>query len=196
MFGWLKKLYNWVLHWADTPYALPALIALAVAESSFFPIPVDILLIAMAVSIPARSFVYAAYTSLFSVLGGVIGYLIGFQFMSIVGDRIIDFYGYQSQFQSLSQTFQDYNFVAILIAAFTPIPYKVFTITAGAVHADFWEFFAASVIGRSSRFFILGTLIYFFGENIKLFIDKYFDLLSILFVVLLVGGFILIKYVF
>lgn len=104
---WLRKLYDWVLHWAETPYAVPALIILAFAESSFFPIPVDVLLIAMALSIPKYSFRYAAYTSLFSVLGGVGGYIIGFYLMQYVGHSIIDFYGYQEQYQSLAQTFQE-----------------------------------------------------------------------------------------
>jgi len=196
MFGLLKKLYDWVLHWAETPYAVPALIILAIAESSFFPIPVDVLLIALAVSLPKRSFVYGLYTSVFSILGGVGGYLIGLKFMELIGWPIVEFYGYQEQFLSLSSTFQKYNFFAVLTAALTPIPYKVFTITAGAVKANFLEFFVASVIGRSLRFFAEATLIYFLGERVKGFIEKYFNLLSIVFMILLIGGFLLIKYVF
>ena len=188
MFGWLRKLYNWVLHWAETSYAIPALMALAFAESSFFPIPVDILLIAMAVAIPGRSFEYASYASLFSVMGGVGGYIIGSQFMEMMGWPIIHFYGYESQFNSLSETFRHYNFFAVLAAALTPIPYKVFTITAGAVSADFMEFFVASAIGRTFRFFAVATLIYFFGDSIKGFIEKYFNLLTVVFTVLLIGG--------
>ncbi|MBV54661.1 MAG: cytochrome B [Candidatus Marinimicrobia bacterium] len=193
---WLRKLYDWVLHWAETPYAVPALIILAFAESSFFPIPVDVLLIAMALSIPKYSFRYAAYTSLFSVLGGVGGYIIGFYFMQYIGQSIIDFYGYQEQYQSLAQTFQEHNFIAILVAALTPIPYKVFTITAGAANANFVEFMGASILGRSLRFFAVSALIYYFGERIKVFIDRYFNMLSIIFAILLVGGFVLIKYLF
>lgn len=196
MFSWLKKLYDWVLHWAETPYAVPALIVLAVAESSFFPVPVDVLLIALAVSIPRRSFEFASYTALFSVLGGVGGYIIGLKFMELVGRPIIELYGYQAQFQSLSTTFQKYNFIAVLTAAMTPIPYKVFTITAGAVRADFMEFLVASAIGRSLRFFAVGTLIYFFGKPVKGFIEKYFNLLAVVFTLLLISGFILVKYVF
>ena len=196
MFGWLKKLYNWVLHWAETSYAIPALMALAFAESSFFPIPVDILLIAMAVAIPKRSFEYASYASLFSVMGGVGGYIIGSQFMEMMGWPIIHFYGYESQFNSLSETFRHYNFFAVLAAALTPIPYKVFTITAGAVSSDFMEFFVASAMGRTFRFFAVATFIYFFGESIKGLIEKYFNLLSVVFTVLLIGGFLAIKYLF
>jgi|TARA_B100000315_G_scaffold259407_1_gene315353 membrane protein YqaA with SNARE-associated domain len=193
---WIKQLYNWVLHWADTPYALLALIILAVAESSFFPVPVDILLIALAVSVPMKSFIYASYTSLFSVVGGVLGYVIGLQLMDLIGYPIIEFYGYEDQFKSLSITFQNYNFITILTAALTPIPYKVFTITAGAVGADFWEFLVASAIGRTARFFAVSALIYYFGEKIKFYIEKYFNILTIIFGLLLIGGFVLIKVVF
>ena len=192
----LRKLYDWVLHWAETPYAVPALIILAFAESSFFPIPVDVLLIAMALSIPKYSFRYAAYTSLFSVLGGIGGYIIGYYFMQYIGNLIIGFYGYEDHYNALAQTFQEHNFIAILVAALTPIPYKVFTITAGAANANFMEFMGASILGRSLRFFAVSALIYYFGERIKDFIDRYFNFLSIIFAVLLVGGFVLIKYLF
>jgi len=193
---WLRKLYDWVLHWAETPYAVPALVILAFAESSFFPIPVDVLLIAMAFSIPKRSFRYATYTSLFSVLGGVGGYIIGFYFMQYIGKSIIGFYGYNEQYSILSQKFQEHNFIAILVAALTPIPYKVFTITAGAINADFMEFMVASILGRSARFFAVSALIFYFGERIKSFIDRYFNLMSIIFAFLLIGGFVVIKYLF
>ncbi|MEE9166543.1 MAG: VTT domain-containing protein [Candidatus Neomarinimicrobiota bacterium] len=196
MFRWLRRLYDWVLHWAETPYAVPALIILAVAESSFFPVPADVLLIALAVSIPRRSFEYAAYTSLFSVLGGVGGYVIGLKFMALVGSPIIELYGYQAQFESLSGIFHRYNFIAVLTAAMTPIPYKVFTITAGAVEADFVEFVVASAVGRSLRFFAVGALIYFLGERVKEFIEKYFNILAVAFATLLLGGFVVVKLVF
>ncbi|MFQ6608953.1 MAG: YqaA family protein [Fidelibacterota bacterium] len=193
---WLRKVYDWVLHWAETPYAVPALILLAIAESSFFPIPVDVLLIAMAISIPKRAFHYALYTSLSSVIGGVGGYIVGFYFMHFIGNTIIDFYGYEQQYNTLAHTFQEHNFLAILVAALTPIPYKVFTITAGATNAGFVEFILASILGRTARFFAISSLIFFFGKRIKGFIDRYFNLLSIIFTILLVGGFILIKYLF
>ena len=196
MFTLIRKLYDWVLHWAETSYAIPALMALAFAESSFFPIPVDVLLIAMAVSIPKRSFEYASYVSLFSVVGGIAGYIIGNQLMEVVGWPIINLYGYEEQFTTLSDSFRDYNFIAVLTAAFTPIPYKVFTITAGAVSSDFMEFFVASAIGRTARFFAVAALIYFFGESIKSFIERYFNILSVLFTVLLIGGFFLISHLF
>jgi membrane protein YqaA with SNARE-associated domain len=194
--GFIRKLYNWVLHWAETPYGSLALIILAFAESSFFPVPPDVLLIALALSIPKKSFFYAFESSLSSVIGGIFGYYIGVALMDIVGWKIIDFYNARELFTQLFETFNEYNFWAVLIAAITPIPYKVFTISAGAANANFGVFMVASIIGRSIRFFAVGTLIYLFGERIRNFIDKYFNLLSIVFVILLIGGFVLIKYVF
>ena len=194
--GIIRRLYDWVLHWAETPYGSLALIILAFAESSFFPVPPDVLLIALAISIPKKSYFYALQTTVSSVIGGILGYYIGMALMDIIGWRIIDFYNARELFTQLFKTFNDYNFWAVLIAAITPIPYKVFTISAGAASANFGVFMLASIIGRSIRFFAVGTLIYLFGERIRNFIDKYFNLLSIVFVILLVGGFVLIKYVF
>jgi membrane protein YqaA with SNARE-associated domain len=194
--GFIRRLYDWVLHWAETPYGSLALIILAFAESSFFPVPPDVLLIALAISIPKKSYFYAFQTTVSSVIGGMLGYFIGIALMDIIGWRIIDFYNARELFTELFKTFNDYNFWAVLIAAITPIPYKVFTISAGAAGANFGVFMLASIIGRSIRFFAVGTLIYFFGERIRNFIDKYFNLLSIVFVILLIGGFVLIKYVF
>ena len=129
-------------------------------------------------------------------MGGAAGYLIGNQFMGVVGWPIINLYGYEEQFTTLSESFRNYNFIAVLTAALTPIPYKVFTITAGAVSSDFIEFFVASAMGRSARFFAVAALIYFFGESIKSFIELYFNILTIVFTILLIGGFFLIGRLF
>lgn len=193
---WLRKLYDWVLHWAETSYALPALFILAFAESSFFPVPPDVLLIALAISIPTRAFKYALVCAIGSVLGGIAGYLIGFYFMEAVGNRIIEFYGFAQKWNHVGELYNKWAAWAVGIAGFTPIPYKVFTIAAGAFKIDFPTFVIASAISRSVRFFLVGGLIYFFGAPIRNFIDKYFDILAIVFTILLVGGFILIKYVF
>lgn len=192
----VRQLYDWVLHWAETPYGTLALILLAFSESSFFPVPPDILLIALAISIPRRAFFFATITMVASVIGGMLGYYIGTGLMEAVGWKIIHFYHAEELFQQLFETFNKYNFWAVLTAAITPIPYKVFTISAGAAKADFTIFMIASIIGRSIRFFAVGTLIYFFGGKIKHIIEKYFNILSIVFVILLIGGFVLIKYVF
>jgi len=190
----LRKLYDWVLHWAETPYGSWALFLLAFAESSFFPVPPDVLLIALAISIPAKAFRYALICSLGSLLGGVAGYMIGYQFMDLVGFSIVDFYGFAEQYQAVGNLYNRYNAWAVGIAGFTPIPYKIFTISAGAFKINFVIFLIASAISRSARFFLVGWLIYKFGPGIRLFIDRYFNVLAFVFVALLIGGFILVKY--
>jgi membrane protein YqaA with SNARE-associated domain len=192
----LRHLYDWVLHWAATPYGLWALFLLAFAESSFFPIPPDILLIALCVALPLRSFRYALICSVGSVLGGCLGYLIGWQFMASLGIRIVEFYGLADKVAAIEILFRTYDAWAVGIAGFTPIPYKVFTISAGMFKIDFGVFVLASVVSRSARFFIIAGLIYLFGPRIQVFIDRYFNLLAVSFTVLLVGSFVLLKVLF
>jgi membrane protein YqaA with SNARE-associated domain len=192
----LRRLYSWVLHWAETPYGSWALFLLALSESSFFPIPPDVLLIALAVSIPKKSFKYALICTAGSLIGGCLGYLIGWQFMITVGEKIIQFYGLTHKMQYIKDLYMQYDAWAIGIAGFTPIPYKVFTISAGAFDINFTVFIIASAISRAARFFLVAWLIYLFGPKIKTFIDKYFNILAITFVVLLVAGFVIIKFFF
>lgn len=192
----LRRLYDWILHWADTPYGTWALFLLAFCESSFFPIPPDILLIALAVAVPAKALKYALVCSVGSVLGGVLGYLIGWQFMAAIGERIVAFYGLEGKVDFIEGVYQRYDAWAVGIAGFTPIPYKVFTIAAGMFKVNFWVFLVASLVSRSARFFILGGLIHAFGPRIQRFIDRYFNTLAVAFCVLLVLGFILIRYLF
>ena len=190
----LRRLYDWVLHWAETPYGSWALFLLALCESSFFPIPPDVLLIALAVAVPRKSFKYALVCSAGSVIGGCFGYLIGWQFMASVGDRIIDFYGLSSKVEYIAALYNQYDAWAVGIAGFTPIPYKVFTIAAGLFKINFSVFVLASLVSRSARFFLVGGLIYAFGPKIQKFIEKYFNILAIAFTVLLVLGFVVVKY--
>jgi membrane protein YqaA with SNARE-associated domain len=192
----LRRLYDWVLHWAATPYATWALLLLAFAESSFFPIPPDVLLIAMCVARPDRSLKYASICAVGSVAGGCLGYLIGWQFMTSIGHRIVDFYGLTNRVAYIGNLYHAYDAWAVGIAGFTPIPYKVFTIAAGMFKIDFSVFILASAISRSGRFFLVGGLIYWFGPRIQSFIDRYFDMLAVTFTVLLVGSFVLVKYLF
>lgn len=192
----LRRLYDWVLHWAETPYGTWALFLLSFCESSFFPIPPDVLLIALAVAIPKKSFKYALVCSAGSVLGGCLGYLIGWQFMAGIGEKIIAFYGLTQKIEYIKDLYINYDAWAIGIAGFTPIPYKVFTISAGAFNINFPVFIIASTISRSARFFLVGSLIYIFGPRIQTFIDKYFNILAVAFMVLLVAGFVIIKYLF
>lgn len=192
----LRRLYDWVLHWAQTPYGTWALFLLAICESSFFPIPPDVLLITLAVCLPKKSFKYALVCSAGSVIGGVLGYLIGWQFMASIGDRIVDFYGLTEKVDYIEGLYNRYDAWAIGIAGFTPIPYKVFTITAGAFKINFSVFVAVSLVSRSARFFLVGGLIYIFGPRIQTFIDRYFNILAVVFTVLLVAGFVVINYFF
>jgi membrane protein YqaA with SNARE-associated domain len=192
----LKKIYYWVLLWAKTPYGTWALFALAFAESSFFPIPPDVLLIALGIGAPKKSLRYALVCSIGSVLGGCLGYFIGWQFMEGIGNKIVEWYGLADQFGYIRNLYHAYDAWAVAIAGFTPIPYKLFTITAGAFAINFPVFILASAISRSARFFIISLLIYRFGPSIQHFIDRYLNLLTIVFTILLIGSFLVIKLFF
>ncbi len=202
---WIKNLYDWVLHWADTRYGVAALVILSFAEASFFPIPPDVLLIALVLGARTRALIFAAYCSIASVLGGATGYLIG-QVLWWNTDgkfsRIAQFFfdnipGFTHDvFVSIQTLYDTWNFWVIFTAGFTPIPFKVFTISAGAFDISFVMFMIASIVSRSARFFLVAGLIWKFGDPIRSFIDKYFNLLAILFTIVLIGGFVVIKYLF
>jgi membrane protein YqaA with SNARE-associated domain len=191
----VRKLYDWVLHWAETRYAVPALFLLAFTESSFFPVPPDVLLITLAVAIPRKSFRYAGICTIGSVLGGMLGYVIGLELIETIGMPILIFYGALDKYEYIQALYQKYDAWAVGVAGFTPIPYKVFTIAAGAFKINFPVFVLASIAGRAGRFFLVAALIYRFGPSIKVFIDKYFNLLTVIFFALLVIGFLIIRYV-
>jgi len=191
----IKKLYNWVIHWASTPHAEWALFLLAFAESSFFPIPPDVLLMAMGVSRPKKVFRFAAVCLLGSVLGGLFGYYIGHILWQVLSPIFFSYIpGFTPEkFGLVTELYRQNAFWAVFTAGFTPIPYKVFTIAAGVARVDLVVFIIASIIGRSSRFFLIAAAFYFFGPKIKDFIDRYFNLLSFAFTALLVLGFAVIK---
>jgi membrane protein YqaA with SNARE-associated domain len=186
----MRRLYDWTLHWAQTPQAVLALFLVAFTESSFFPIPPDALLIAMVVARPRRFLRYATVCTIGSALGGVFGYLIGYAFMETLGWRIIDLYNARALWGDVQAKYQAYGALFLAVAAFTPIPYKVATIASGATHLDLLTFVVISSLGRGARFFLVAALLRLFGEPIRAFIEKYFDLLSLLFVLLLVAGFL------
>lgn len=194
IFDYVRRLKEWVESYADKPYAEWALFAIAFMESSFFPIPPDVLLIAMAVITPKKAFRYALVCSVGSVLGGVFGYYIGYFFFETIGQPILNFYGAHGHYETVKQLYSEHAFWAILSAAFTPIPYKVFTIAAGTFEVSLTTLIVASIIGRSGRFFLVAGLFYFFGAPIKKFIDKYFELLTVAFLVLLIAGFVVIRF--
>lgn len=192
--GIVRWLYDWVLHWAETPYAVPALVVLAFAESSFFPVPPDVLLIALCLGAPRRGLHFAFVCSLASVLGGVGGYLIGWLIWTEVSGFFFAYIFRQELFYKVARLYNDNAFWAVLTAALTPIPYKVFTIAAGVFRIDFGEFLIASAVGRAGRFFAVAGLIRIFGPPVRVFIDKYFNLLTIVFLVLLLGGFMVVRW--
>ena len=188
-----RKLYDWVLHWATTPYAIPAFFIVSFVESSFFPIPPDVLLIAMVVAIPAGWLRFALICSVGSVLGGMFGYLIGYQFMDLIGNRIVGFYHFQEKWDKIGLLYEKYNAWAVAVAGFTPLPYKVFTLSAGAFKINFPIFILASAASRSARFFLVAALLYKFGPPVKALIEKHFNLFTVVFCVLLVLGFFILK---
>jgi membrane protein YqaA with SNARE-associated domain len=189
-------MYDWVLHWAETPYGTPALFLISFAESSFFPIPPDVLQIALSVSKPKRSFYYAAVSAVASVLGGIAGWTIGYLFWASVGGFFFDYVpGFTPEnFSYVQEKYDHHAFLAILAAAFTPIPYKVFTIAAGVFNISLLVLIAASALGRSCRFFLVAAWIYFFGPSVKGLLEKYFEVATLVFFALLVGGFVLVKF--
>ncbi len=201
----IRKLYDWVLKWAETPWGPLALFILAFAESSFFPIPPDVLLIPLVLGARKKAFRLALNCTLGSVSGALLGYSIGFflwwksatEFSSVANffyDTIPGFT--EGIFYDVKNLYETWDFWIIFTAGFTPIPYKVFTISAGAFKIGLPMFILASIVSRGARFFLVAWLIWKFGPAIKTFIDKYFNLLAILFTVLLIGGFVLIKYLF
>lgn len=196
--GIVKSLYLWVLHWADTPYGTPALFCLSFAESSFFPIPPDVLQIALSVSRPRRSFYYALISGLGSVAGALLGWIIGAALWFAVGDF---FHAHvpgcsPENFAKVKSYYQSNAFLWILAAAFTPIPFKVFTIAAGICEVPLWILLLASSVGRFTRFLLVAVCIFVFGPSIKELIEKYFGLATLVFFALLVGGIWLIMHLF
>jgi len=190
----LRKLYYWTLHWAGTPYALPALVLLSFAESSFFPVPPDVLLIALCFSTPARWFRLAAWCTAASVVGGMLGYFIGWGLWETVGLPIVHMYHGEAVIEMVRVWYHQYGFFGVLIAAITPIPYKVFTIASGMMGFDPVQFVAASILGRATRFFLVAGLIRMFGARIKPFMEKHFELAATALVVLGILGFAAIKF--
>jgi len=188
---WIHWLKDWVLAWAMTPHAVIALFLIAFAESSFFPIPPDILLIAMCVSNPKMAFYYALICLVGSTTGGMLGYLIGIK----GGKPALMLLVKEERIKQIHSYFEKYEEWAIGIAGFTPIPYKVFAIAAGVFYVNFRKFVLVTVISRGARFFLVATLIMIFGKQIQSLINKHFNTLTIAFAILLVGGFLVMKFI-
>jgi len=195
--GILRRLYDWVLHWANTPYGTPALFLISFAESSFFPIPPDVLQIALSAGKPKRSFYYATVSLIGSVLGAIFGYFVGYIVWEVVKEFFFNHVFSENAFNVVKEFYDKYDFWAIFIGALTPIPpYKIFTITAGVCEISLVILIIASIIGRGGRFYMVAALLYFFGPNIKTWIEKYFEILSVLFLIILIGSYVILTYVF
>lgn len=194
--GLVRQIYDRSLLWVQSPSGVWALFFLAVAESSFFPIPPDVFLMVLCIAKPSKSFRYATICAAGSVIGGMIGYGLGLGFMDTIGVKILELYGLQDKYQVVQHLYQQYDALAVGAAGFTPLPYKLFTITAGAFKINFVTFVLVSMVSRSARFFLVSALIYKFGAPVRHFIERYFNILTILFFILLIGGFLVIKFFF
>ena len=190
----LRSLYNWTMRLGESRYALYALALIAFIESSVFPIPPDVLLIPMIIALPQRAFLIAFIATIFSVLGGMFGYYIGAVLFDSIGQPLLDFYGKAEQFDHFSETYNEYGAWAVLVAGITPFPYKVITILSGSTGLDFGVFMLSSVLARALRFFVIAALLWKFGVPIRTFIEKRLGLVFTIAVVLLVGGFVAVKY--
>jgi len=197
-----RRLYDWVLHWAETPYGGWALFVLAFAESSFFPVPPDVLLAPLTLGSRRKWWRFALICSLASIIGGVMGYVIGhwlwftgkeYSELAIWCFSHIPGFG-ETKFEVAKNWYGHWNFWIVFMAGFTPLPYKVITISAGAFEINFIMFVLASTVSRSARFFLVAVLFWRYGPAIKPFIDKYFNWLCLAFMILLIGGFIILKY--
>ena len=190
----IRPLYDWTMRQAEGPYALAALFAVSFVESSIFPIPPDILMIPMILAQPHRAWLIALVCTVASVLGGLGGYAIGALAMDQVGLPILEFYGKVEKFDEFAAMFNEHGALAVLFAGVTPFPYKVITIASGATGLDLFTFTWASVVARALRFFLIAALLWKFGPVIRRFIEERLGLLTIVFFVLLIGGFVAIKY--
>ena len=191
----IRKLYDWTISWSKTANAPYALFLVAFIESSVFLVPPDVLLIPMVVAQRKKWLRTAAICTLGSVTGALLGYLIGWAFYESVGKKVVDAYNLHHSMQLIGEKYAQNAFLTVLTAAFTPIPFKVITIAAGLFNIHLGTLVIASILGRGGRFFLVAGMLRIFAERVSSFIEKYFDILSIAFMVLLIGGFVLIKYV-
>lgn len=194
--GALRRLYAWVVGHANGPYAWWMLAAVAFAESSFFPLPPDVMLVPMALADRRRAFQLALWCTLFSVLGGLLGYAIGALLYDSVGHRLIQAYGYGASLQAFRAAYAKWGAAIILIKGLTPIPYKLVTIASGFAGYNLGLFVLLSIVTRGARFTLECGLLYLFGEPVRAFIEKRLELVLLGLLVLLVGGFLVARYVF
>ncbi len=191
----IRKLYDWTMDLASKPHAVWALFLVAFAESSFFPIPPDLLLIPMVLAMPSRAFFLAFICTLGSVLGGVFGYYIGAVLYEQLALPILEFYHLQDKFASWGERYNELGIWAVLVGGLTPVPFKLITILSGATGFSFGTFVVSATVARATRFFLVAILLYFIGPPAREFVEKRLGLMFTLFCILLIGGFLLIKFV-
>lgn len=190
----LRRLYDWAMGIAGHRHATPWLAFISFIESMIFPIPPDVMLMPMCLAQRKKAFFYALVCTVASVLGGLGGYLLGHIFYEGLGQKIVAFYGYEEPFARFQNYYIEWGVWIVLLGGLTPFPYKVITIASGVAGLNIWLFMLVSVIARASRFFLVAALLWFFGEKIRIFIEKYLGLLTLLFFMILLGGFAVIKY--
>jgi membrane protein YqaA with SNARE-associated domain len=191
--GWLRGLYDWTMTQAERPYALWTLALIAFVESSVFPIPPDVLLIPIVLAAPSRAWLIAGVCTVSSVAGGALGYAIGALLFEALGRPILELYGYLERFAEFQASYNDWGAWIVFGAGLTPFPYKVITIASGVTGLDLVTFMVASVFGRGLRFFAVAALLWWFGAPIKRFIETNLGWLTVIFFVLLFGGFLVLK---
>lgn len=192
----MRRLYDWVIRMAGHPRAIPAMGVVSFAESSFFPIPPDVMLVPMILANRRKAFTIALVCTVCSVLGGLLGYAIGYYFFETIGAWVVRTYGLQEGLEKFREEFARYGTWVILIKGLTPIPYKLVTIASGAAHFDLFTFVWASIVTRGIRFFVVAALLWKYGEPIRAFIEKRLTLVMWLFLLALVGGFVAVKFLF
>ena len=189
----LRSLYNWTLKKAEHKYSSWILSIVSFSESSFFPIPPDVLLIPMIIAKRTKAWTYALICTLSSVIGGIAGYAIGFFLFNSIGILIVEFYHLSNSFNIFENYYKEYGILIVLGAGFTPFPFKFITIASGVFSLNIFLFILTAFVARGLRFYLLACLLFIFGEKIKILIDKYFNILAVLFFILLLGSFMLIK---
>ena len=191
--GFVRKIYDWIIGLSGGKHALACLFAISFIESSFFPIPPDIMLIPMILATPRKAWKIAGVCTVASVIGAYLGYIIGVYFFQLIAEPLLNFYGYLEKFNDFKKLYEEYGAWIVFGAGITPFPYKIITIASGVVHLNLLIFTVASIIARGLRFFVIAWLLKTYGEKMRTFIEKNLGWLSILFLILLIGGFMLIK---
>jgi membrane protein YqaA with SNARE-associated domain len=192
----LRRLYDWVIRLAGSPQAIPTMGVVAFAESSFFPIPPDVMLVPMVLANRQKAFTIATVCTVCSVLGGLLGYAIGYYAFETMGEWLVKTYGLQSGLDAFREGYAKWGVWIILGKGLLPIPYKIVTIASGVAHFDLFTFVWASILTRGARFFILAALLWKYGEPIRAFIEERLTLVTWVFLIALIGGFVAVRYLF